>query len=124
MAFAQALEEKLRSKKALVGIVGLGYVGLPLAVEFARKGFSVTGIDLDTRKTGSLSAGKNYIQDIADEDVATVLKNGTLKAQADYSGVEKLDVIYICVPTPFTENKEPDISFIKGAAESIAASLR
>jgi UDP-N-acetyl-D-glucosamine dehydrogenase len=121
---AKALEEKLKSKKAKIGIVGLGYVGLPLAVEFALKGFQTVGIDLDTRKINSLAAGKNYIQDIRDEDVASVLKSGMFRAQADYSGSGELDVIYICVPTPFTENKEPDISFIKGAAESIAKNLR
>jgi UDP-N-acetyl-D-glucosamine dehydrogenase len=121
---ASALEEKLRSKQAKVGIVGLGYVGLPLAVEFALKGFSVTGIDLDKRKIDSLAAGKNYIQDIRDEEVATVIKDGLLRAQSGYSGSGELDVIYICVPTPFTENKEPDISYIKSAAESIAKNLR
>ncbi|MDP4219443.1 MAG: nucleotide sugar dehydrogenase [Bacteroidota bacterium] len=121
---AQALEEKLRSKKAKIGVVGLGYVGLPLAVEFARKGFVTVGIDLDKRKIDSLAAGKNYIQDIRDEEVSEVLANGKFRAQADYSNTGDLDVIYICVPTPFTENKEPDISFIKSAAESIAKNLR
>jgi UDP-N-acetyl-D-glucosamine dehydrogenase len=121
---AQALEEKLKSKSARIGIVGLGYVGLPLAVEFALKGFQVTGIDLDKRKIESLLAGKNYIQDIKDEEVASVLKNEAFRVQADYTGSGELDVIYICVPTPFTENKEPDVSFIRGAAESIAKNLR
>jgi UDP-N-acetyl-D-glucosamine dehydrogenase len=121
---AQTLEEKLRSKQARIGVVGLGYVGLPLAVEFALKGFSTIGIDLDKRKIDSLASGKNYIQDIRDEEVALVVKNGILRAQAGYSNSDQLDVIYICVPTPFTENKEPDISFIKSAAESIAKKLR
>ncbi|MFI5263634.1 MAG: nucleotide sugar dehydrogenase [Candidatus Kapaibacterium sp.] len=120
---ASALEEKLKSKKAKIGIVGLGYVGLPLAVEFARKGFSTVGIDLDKRKIESLAAGKNYIQDIRDEEVTSVIKSGTFRAQADYSGCGELDVIYICVPTPFTDNKEPDVSFIRGAVESIAKNL-
>ncbi len=118
------LEEKLKSKKAKIGIVGLGYVGLPLAVEFAMKGFSTVGIDLDKKKIESLAAGKNYIQDIRDEEVASVIKSGAFRAQADYSGCGELDVIYICVPTPFTDNKEPDVSFIRGAAESIAKNLR
>ena len=88
------------------------------------KGFSTVGIDLDKRKADSLASGKNYIQDIRDEDVASVIKNGIFRAQSDYSGSGELDVIYICVPTPFTDNKEPDISFIKSAAESIAKNLR
>ncbi len=120
---AKALEEKLNSKKAKIGIVGLGYVGLPLAVEFALKGFTTIGIDLDKRKIKSLASGKNYIQDIPDTEVASVLKEGIFRAQADFSGSGDLDVIYICVPTPFTDNKEPDISFIRSASESIAKNL-
>ena len=123
-ANAQALEQKLRSKTAKIGIVGLGYVGLPLGVEFALKGFQAVGIDLDKRKADSLLSGKNYIQDIPDAEVAKVVKEGTFRAQSDYAGSGELDVIYICVPTPFTDNKEPDISFIKSAAESIAKNLR
>ena len=121
--YASALEEKLRSKTAKIGVVGLGYVGLPLAVEFALNGFHSVGIDLDPRKISLLQSGKNYIQDIRDEDVAAMVKNGTFRAKADYSGCGELDVIYICVPTPFTDNKEPDISFIRSAAESIASNL-
>jgi UDP-N-acetyl-D-glucosamine dehydrogenase len=121
---AQSLEAKLRSKEAKVGVVGLGYVGLPLAIEFASKGFSTVGIDLDERKIASLRERKNYIQDIADSRVVEALENGTFRAQADYHGVEDLDVIYICVPTPFTDNKEPDISYIRSAAEQIAKHLR
>jgi len=122
--YPSALEAKLRSKTARIGIVGLGYVGLPLGVEFAMKGFQTVGIDLDKRKADSLISGKNYIQDIRDEDVASVIKSGMFRAQADYAGSGELDVIYICVPTPFTDNKEPDISFIRSAAESIAKNLR
>ena len=81
-------------------------------------------IDLDKRKADSLLSGKNYIQDIPDAEVANVVKAGTFRAQSDYSGGGELDVIYICVPTPFTDNKEPDISFIKSAAESISKNLR
>lgn len=122
--YAQALEEKLKSKTARIGVVGLGYVGLPLGVEFATKGFRTVGIDLDRRKTDSLAHGKNYIQDISDAVVADVVKTGMFSAQANFDGSGELDVIYICVPTPFTDNKEPDVSFIKSAAESIAAHLR
>src|ERR1051326_324529 len=95
---AQALEKKLQSKTAKIGIVGLGYVGLPLAVEFASKGFLTVGIDLDRNKVTSLAAGKNYIQDIEDKKVEEVIKNGCFRAQLDFKGSEALDVIYICVP--------------------------
>jgi len=121
---AQSLAGKLRSKEAKVGVVGLGYVGLPLAVEFASKGFTTVGIDLDDRKIALLADRKNYIQDIPDARVAEVLANGTFRAQSNYNGVEDLDVIYICVPTPFTDNKEPDLTFIRSASEQIAKHLR
>ncbi len=121
---ALRLEEALRSKHAKIGVVGLGYVGLPLAIEFAKKGFKTVGIDLDPRKIDALELGKNYIQDIADADVRVAVKNGSFRAQRHYEGVGELDVIYICVPTPFTENKDPDISYIEKAAASIAKELR
>lgn len=121
---ARKLEQKLSNKTATIGVVGLGYVGLPLAVEFASKGFKTVGIDLDPKKTELLKTGKNYIQDIADEAVAAVIKSGKFTSQSDYSGSDKLDIIYICVPTPFTDYKEPDVSYIRGAAESIAKNLR
>jgi UDP-N-acetyl-D-glucosamine dehydrogenase len=121
---AQALEEKLRSKTARIGVVGLGYVGLPLGVEFAVRGFRTVGIDLDTRKTDSLRQAKNYSQDIDDATVARVINEGMFSAQSNYDGVGELDVIYICVPTPFTDNKEPDVTYIKNSAESIAKHIR
>jgi UDP-N-acetyl-D-glucosamine dehydrogenase len=121
---AAALESKLRNKTANIGVVGLGYVGLPLAIEFAKKGFHAVGIDLDKTKIASLQKGKNYIQDIADEFVSEAVKNGTFRAQGDYANAADLDVIYICVPTPFTTNKDPDITYITSAAEAIAATLR
>lgn len=121
---AQSLAGKLRSGEAKVGVVGLGYVGLPLAVEFATKGFSTVGIDLEERKIASLREGNNYIQDISDERVREVTANAKFRAQSNYEGSGELDVIYICVPTPFTDFKEPDISYIRSAAEAIAKNLR
>ncbi|PIO46900.1 MAG: UDP-N-acetyl-D-glucosamine dehydrogenase [[Chlorobium] sp. 445] len=118
-----SLKEKLESKSAVIGVVGLGYVGLPLAVEFARKGFKTIGIDLDKRKVESIAAAKNYIQDIKEEDFQDAIKQG-FKATDNYDCIGSCDVIYICVPTPFTPNKEPDISFITSASESIAKHLR
>ena len=121
---AARLEAKLKDKTAKIGVVGLGYVGLPLAIEFARRGFKTVGIDLDRSKISSLQSGKNYIQDISDEHVAEAVRNGSFRAQADYNKSGELDVIYICVPTPFTENKDPDISYITSSAEAIARELR
>lgn len=121
---AQALEKKLNDRTATIGVVGLGYVGLPLAIEFARKGFTTVGIDLDRTKIAALEQGDNYIQDISDEHVREVTSNGRFRAQQNYDNVADLDVIYICVPTPFTENKDPDISYITGATRAIATGLR
>jgi len=118
------LEQKIKSKKAVIGVVGLGYVGLPLAVEFALKGFKTIGIDLSKWKVEKLNKGENYIQDVNDKDLEKVVKKGFLVAYDNYSKVNEVDVIYICVPTPFTENKDPDISYIVSAAEEIAKGLR
>lgn len=108
-----------------VGVVGLGYVGLPLAVEFATSGVRTIGIDLATDKVRKLSAGKNYIQDIDDAMVRDCIKKSkTLTATTSFDVVKDCDVIYICVPTPFTPNKDPDISHIVQATQEIAARLR
>ncbi len=121
---AAVLETKLKNTTAKIGVVGLGYVGLPLAIEFARKGFETVGIDLDKTKVALLQKGKNYIQDIADAHVSEAVKNGSFRAQDHYTKARELDVIYICVPTPFTANKDPDISYITSAAEAIAEEWR
>lgn len=121
---SMTLEQKIRSKKARVGVVGLGYVGLPLAVEFASKGFKTTGIDVDKAKVKDVNAGRNYIGDVDGTRLQQAVKKGTLKAVDNYNSVGSLDVIFICVPTPFTPNKEPDISFILAATEQIRLRLR
>lgn len=120
----KSLEQKLKSKKVTIGVVGLGYVGLPLAVEFALKGFKTIGIDLSKWKVEKINKGENYIQDVNDRDLEKVVKKGLLVAYDNYSNVSEMDVIYICVPTPFTDNKDPDISYIVSAAEEIAKGLR
>ena len=121
---AAVLEQKILSKTAKIGVVGLGYVGLPLAIEFARKGFTTVGIDLDPAKINALEKGDNYIQDIRDEHVRECVTTGSFRAQRHYENVSDLDVIYICVPTPFTTNKDPDITYITGSADSIVTGLR
>src|SRR3954454_22156634 len=117
---AAQLSEKISNKTARVGIIGLGYVGLPLAVEFAKAGFSVTGIDLIQPKVDQINAGDSYIQDVSDEDVASLVAAGKLRATTDFSVVAELDTINICVPTPLRKTKDPDMSFIVSACQEIA----
>ena len=118
------LENKIKQKKARIGVVGLGYVGLPLAVEFAAKGFETLGIEVDENKVKAINAGRNYIDDVDKKVFARVTKSGLLRAAANYNDVAKLDIIFICVPTPFTANKEPDISYIVASSKEIASRLR
>ena len=117
---ATELAEKIANKTARVGIIGLGYVGLPLAVEFAKAGFSVTGIDLVESKVERINAGDSYIQDIAPAEVAALVEAGKLRATTDFSVVAELDTINICVPTPLRKTKDPDMSFIVSACQEIA----
>lgn len=118
------LRRKIEHKELKIGVVGLGYVGLPLAVEFAGKGFTTLGIDVDRRKVDSVRKGRNYIGDVNEEQLTRAVRSGKLTAQNDYSSIGSCDSIFICVPTPFTANKEPDISFIIDSANEISESLR
>ncbi|MBI5647432.1 MAG: nucleotide sugar dehydrogenase [Ignavibacteriae bacterium] len=118
------LQEKISSKNITVGVVGLGYVGLPLAVEFANAGVRTLGIDVDAAKVASINKGKNYIDDVDDAELRKAVSAGMLRAEDHYRSVASLDVIFICVPTPFTENKDPDISYIVEASKGIASGLR
>ena len=119
-----SLANRIKQKKARIGVVGLGYVGLPLAVEYATKGFETVGIETDRAKVDSINAGKNYIADVDDKAFGKAVKRGLLKATTNYDPVSNLDVVFICVPTPFTANKEPDISYIVSASEQIAPRLK
>jgi UDP-N-acetyl-D-glucosamine dehydrogenase len=121
---AEALHEKLTRRTARVGVVGLGYVGLPLAVEFARAGFRTTGIDLDDRKVSAIVRGESYIQDVTSEDVARFSGAGLLAATSVRSAIGELDTINICVPTPLRKTKDPDLSYVVSAVEMIAEHLR
>src|SRR5512137_2283788 len=111
---------KLKDKKARVAILGLGYVGLPLAVVFAEAGFSVTGIDPDVRKTDSVNKGISYIPDISTERLSPLVHSGKLKATTDFSVLEGMDAASICVPTPLRQTGDPDMSFILSATEELA----
>ena len=119
-ATAKILEEKIRTRRARVGIVGLGYVGLPLAVEFAKAGFSVTGIDISGQKVGRVNAGESYIGDISSSTLGPLVESGKLRATTDFSAVLELDTINICVPTPLRKTKDPDMSFIVSSCQEIA----
>jgi UDP-N-acetyl-D-glucosamine dehydrogenase len=120
---ADALHKKLVTRTARTGVVGLGYVGLPLAVEFARGGFTVVGIDLDRRKVDAINRGESYIQDVPTGDVAEFQRAGKLSATVDPAVVQTLDTINICVPTPLRKTKDPDLSYVVSAAEVVAAHL-
>jgi UDP-N-acetyl-D-glucosamine dehydrogenase len=114
------LADKIRNHTARVGVVGLGYVGLPLAVEFARAGFSVTGIDVSAEKCARVNAGDSYVGDIASAVLAPLAQSGRLRATTDFAAVADLDTINICVPTPLRKTKDPDMSYIVSACQEIA----
>jgi UDP-N-acetyl-D-glucosamine dehydrogenase len=122
-ALAAALLEKIESRRARTGVVGLGYVGLPLLVELAKAGFHATGIDLDPRKIQAIGQGQSYIPDVATADVMALKSAGKLDATTDFSIVASLDTINICVPTPLRKTKDPDMSYIVSAVEAIAKHL-
>jgi UDP-N-acetyl-D-glucosamine dehydrogenase len=119
-AVAKALEQKIRNRTARVGVVGLGYVGLPLAVEFAKAGFAVTGIDLSKDKVERLNSGDSYVQDVPGAVLAQLVSAGKLRATTDFAAVADLDTINICVPTPLRKTKDPDMSYIVSACQEIA----
>ena len=115
--------EVINSRSARVGVVGLGYVGLPLAVEFAKAGYTVTGIDLSQGKVSAITRGESYIPDVPTADVAEAVHAGKLKATTDFAVVRELDTVNICVPTPLRKTKDPDMSYIVSAVEAIAEHL-
>jgi UDP-N-acetyl-D-glucosamine dehydrogenase len=114
----------IRDKRARVGVIGLGYVGLPLATEFAAKGFKATGFEVDQLKADRINAGESYIADVGSQAMQEVVAAGRLNATTDFDQLKECDAIIICVPTPLRKTKEPDISFILAAAEEIKQRLR
>ena len=117
------LLERINERQFNVAVVGLGYVGLPLAVEFARAGIKTFGIDVDPGKISQLAEGNNYIQDLQNDVVRDVVERGLLVPTSSFAAVREAHVVYICVPTPFTPNKEPDITYILQASEAIAENM-
>ncbi len=120
MSIKDTILGKLKNKSARIAILGMGYVGLPLAVVFAEAGFSVTGVDPDRRKADSLGMGKSYIPDISTKRLAPLVKSGLLKATSDFSVLKDCDAVSICVPTPLRKTGDPDMSFILSATEQLA----
>jgi UDP-N-acetyl-D-glucosamine dehydrogenase len=118
------LKEKIRNRQARIGIIGLGYVGLPLAVEFAKAGFRVTGFDVDVAKVSSINKGHSYIGDVSSEDVSAAVKAGKLSATDDMSKLHDMDAIDICVPTPLRKTRDPDLSYVVLAVDAVRARLK
>lgn len=119
----QQLIEKLKNKKAIIGIVGLGYVGLPLMLRYSEVGYKVLGLDIDASKVASLNQGKSYIEHISSESIAQSLKQG-FEATTDFSRASEADALIICVPTPLNKYREPDLSFVTDTTDSLVPYLR
>lgn len=120
----QTLRDKITARTALIGVVGLGYVGLPFAVEKAKVGFKVVGIEQNPRRAERVNRADNYISDVSDDELRQVVASGRLHAETDFARVTELDVVVICVPTPLTKNLAPDLSYVESVTSEIAARLR
>ncbi len=120
---AQSLIERIEEGRIAVGVVGLGYVGLPLALLCARKVERVVGVDIDTRRVGAINAGRSYVDDISDEELAEALSEGGFSASSDYAALTECDVVIICVPTPLRKTGDPDLSFIVQSVDAIERHL-
>ncbi len=123
MSIKTELLQKIQDKTAVIGIVGLGYVGLPLATEFAKSGYRTIGFDVQEKKVKAVNEGHNYIGDIVDEVFREVVESGMLSATSDFSFIRGVDAVAICVPTPLDKYQQPDISYVKGSTESVAEYL-
>jgi UDP-N-acetyl-D-glucosamine dehydrogenase len=124
MSQAEETLEKIESGSAVVGVVGLGYVGLPLVLGFVERGFRVIGLDIDEKKVGAVMAGQSYIEHIPGESIGAAISSGKLEATTDFAEAERADALIICVPTPLDEHNEPDLSFVIGTVESLVPYLR
>ncbi|MGH9821428.1 MAG: nucleotide sugar dehydrogenase, partial [Pyrinomonadaceae bacterium] len=121
---ARDLKDKIRQRTAKVGVVGLGYVGLPLAIEMAHAGFDVTGMDLVRERVDSVNSGISYIPDVAGETLLSIVSTNKMRATQSLAAAEKLDTLNICVPTPLRKNKDPDLSYVIAAVEAIRNHIR
>ncbi|MFG0290968.1 MAG: nucleotide sugar dehydrogenase [Rhodopirellula sp. JB044] len=121
---ASAFIDKIQNRQATIGIVGLGYVGLPLAIAFAEGGFNTVGFDIDGKKTRAINAGRSYIKHISADTISDRVRAGKLAATTDFSQIKEVDAIILCVPTPLDEHFEPDLSYVVGTIESIVPHMR
>ena len=119
-----ALQSKFQDKSAQVGIIGLGYVGLPLALAFTRKGFQTTGFDIDPAKVEKLQSGVSYIRHVSDCIISEHVKNGRFHPTSTFADLRQMDAILICVPTPLGDQREPDLTYVRNTAEQISTYLR
>ena len=124
MAIKAELLQKIQKKTLVCGVVGLGYVGLPLAVDKAKAGFTTIGFDVQQSKVDMVNSGHNYIGDVVDADLQKLVASGKLRATSDFSFVKDVDFIAICVPTPLDKHQQPDISYVKNSTIAIARSLK
>jgi len=120
---ANELIGKIQDKSAKIGVIGLGYVGLPLAVDKAIAGYEVTGFDIQQKRVDMVNQGVNYIGDVVDDELRQVVSDGRLRATTDYDEIKNLDIVTICVPTPLDKNKQPDLTFIRNSAQEVAKRL-
>jgi len=120
----QYLRKKIKNKKAVVGVIGLGYVGLPLALVFVAKGFRVVGIDISEKRVGKIKKGISYISDVSNRELAKILKKKKFEVTTNFRAVKNLDAIIICVPTPLRRKKEPDMSYIRKAVFKVKQNMR
>ena len=119
-----SISDKITHRTAKVAIIGLGYVGLPLALAFAKAGFTTVGIEVNETRVDDLNAGRSYIEDVTDEELLPHIQAGRLSATTDYDVVRGCDAAFICVPTPYTIQRTPDLSYIISATEGIAPRLQ
>lgn len=124
MSMKENLLRKMETRKLVVGVVGLGYVGLPLAVEKAKAGFKTIGFDVQETKVKMVNSGENYIGDVVDSDLSKLVSGGMLSATTDFSFIKNVDFIAICVPTPLDEHQEPDISYVRSSTEAVSKYLK
>ena len=123
MNMKEFLLEKIQNKTIVVGVVGLGYVGLPLAVEKAKAGFKTIGFDVQSSKVDMVNRGENYIGDVVDSDLKNLVDAGMLSATSDFSFIKDVDFIAICVPTPLDVHQQPDISYVESSTRDVAKHL-
>ncbi|MDJ0852548.1 MAG: nucleotide sugar dehydrogenase, partial [Myxococcota bacterium] len=124
MSRLEELADRIDRREAWIGVIGLGYVGLPLALEFAKAGHRVVGFEVDSKKIEAIGRGTSYIEDVPEDEVAKAVEDGQLSATMDFAELSRCDIINVCVPTPLTKTRDPDVSHLARALEEITRRLR